>query len=416
MPIIGPSHLARQKLGYKDTWEKKFLGILSPLLTMDFVAYPATPDFHKFMQHVRRNLFRRDSGAPPSDTIEVAPVYLDLETQTFLGTIKLHGTNASIRCRSVDGSDPTFQYQSRNKIITSRDDNAGCAAFLSTIPLSTLINEILRIRKIATFEEIFIVGEWAGTGIQKGVAIASLERFFAIFNIQIDGHWVDMREYKTVHLPEKRIYNIANFPTYEVSMNLDDAADRERAFNLMKSYTLDVTTTCPVGAELFQVEDAKVISKKKKNTPNTRVLGGEGIVWTLVPKPPHDTNLLNFKTKGEQFLAVGRKAAEQRPLPLTNPEKVAAFVDYALGEGRLEQGLEYLQEMGHDPNDMTSLGEYMKWVMGDVIKEEGWRLHQKENGEPSLVELGVTEADVKKLVGARARQWFMDRKSDVSTV
>ena len=70
--------------------------------------------------------------------------------------------------------------------------------------------------------------------------------------------------------------------------------------------------------------------------------------------------------------------------------------------------------MGKDSGDTKNLGEFIKWTIADVIKEEGWRLTEKADGESSLLEQGVTEAAVKKLVGSRARQWYMDRQSNVS--
>jgi hypothetical protein len=279
-----------------------------PNIPMEFVSYPSTPDFFKFTN----------------------PKYITPTKGTsFIGTVKLHGTNASILCRN--SPTPTFQYQSRNKVISTLpgDDNAGTAAFFSALPMSTIIKEILRIRRVETFEEIFIAGEWAGTGIQSGVAVAYLERFFAIFNIQVDGHWVDIRDYNTVHLPHHRVYNIANFKTYEVEIDLNDAADCGRAYDLMKNYTLEVANLCPVGKDLLELEGAKLILKG--GAP--QVFGGEGIVWTMVPTPEYDTQLFNFKTKADQFLPVNTKASK-RP-PLTNArdsEKVAAFVDYVLGK------------------------------------------------------------------------------------
>jgi hypothetical protein len=275
-------------------------------IPMEFVAYPSTPDFFKFTN----------------------PKYIKPTKGTsFVGTVKLHGTNASILCRSSPTL--TFQYQSRNKVISTLpgDDNAGTAAFFSTLPMSTIINEILRIRRVENFEEIFIAGEWTGTGIQSGVAVAYLERFFAIFNIRVDGHWVDIRDYKTVHLPRHRVYNIANFKTYEIDINVHDAADCGRAYNLMKKYTLEVANSCPVGNALLEPEGAKPILKK--GAP--QVFGGEGIVWTMVPTPEYDTQLFKFKTKADQFVPVNAKASK-RPPPVNGAEKVAAFVDYVLGK------------------------------------------------------------------------------------
>jgi hypothetical protein len=252
---------------------------------------------------------------------------------TFIGTIKLHGTNISILYTK---SSRIPQFQSRNRIITSRpdEDNAGAARWLADSDLPILLNEIFRIRGIRDqrqrFDELFIVGEWAGVGIQKGVAVCSIQRFFAIFNIRIDGHWVDIRDYKSVQLPRRRIFNIANFPIYEVEMDLADQDDAKRVFELMKAWTLEVSKTCPIGAELLAQEGPAVKSGKGKDVQ--AVTTGEGIVWTLAPTPENDRNLYNFKTKGEQFLttshAPDNKLLNNRSGAITKAE---AFVDFALG-------------------------------------------------------------------------------------
>jgi hypothetical protein len=52
----------------------------------------------------------------------------------------------------------------------------------------------------------------------------------------------------------------------------------------------------------------------------------------------------------------------------------------------------------------------MKWVTEDVIKEEGWRLEEKSESGLTPSQQGVTEKQVKKLVGRRARDWFFERR------
>ena len=65
-------------------------------------------------------------------------------------------------------------------------DNCGTYALLSQVPLAKLVDRILETRgQGEAFQEIFICGEIAGKGVQKGVAITQLERFFAIFNIRV---------------------------------------------------------------------------------------------------------------------------------------------------------------------------------------------------------------------------------------
>ena len=304
----------------------------------------------------------------------------------------------------------------------------GAAGFLSKAPLRPLIDEIMRIYEQEDFTEVLIAGEWAGEGIQKGIALSSLPRFYAIFNIRIDGHWVDLRKYTTVHSPEHRIYNIINFTTY--SMDIDFQTDTSAIIAQMEKLTNAVATKCPVGVELkddlSSLMAALDVSGSKKKEPAS-VSTGEGIVWTLVPEPPFDTTLYNFKMKSEQFLTsakapnVGRsrELAKARDFADFNVKKKSGqsltsaktpnvgrsgqlakardFADFALAERRYEQGVEYLQEVGKDPKDTKNLGEFARWVTNDVIKEEGWRME----------EMSTNEQDVRKVVAERARAWYL---------
>ena len=349
---------------------------------MAFVPYPSTPDFAKFERDLRYN----DEGSK-------------LQKGTYIGTVKLHGTNITIVYTLSDRATP--QFQSRNQIITPTKDNMGAAAFLSKIPLRPLIDEIMRIYEQDDFTEVLIAGEWAGEGIHKGIALSSLPRFFAIFNIRIDGHWVDLRKYATVHSPEHRIYNIMNFTTY--SIDIDFRNDTSAIIAEMENLTKVVATNCPVGAELKEDLPAVMAaldvsgSKKKKLAP---VSTGEGIVWTLVPEPPFDTTLYNFKTKSEQFLTSARAPKEPRVDRSGELAKAKDFADFALAERRYEQGVEYLREVGKNPKDTKNLGEFIRWVVNDVIKEEGWRMD----------EVGTNEQDVRKVVTDRARGWYLRRR------
>ena len=348
---------------------------------MAFVPYPSTPDFAKFQRDIRYN-----GGSKPLKG-------------TFIGTVKLHGTNITIVYTMSNRRTP--QFQSRNLIITPEKDNQGAAAFLSQAPLRALIDEIMRIYKQEDFTEVLIAGEWAGEGIQKGVALSTLQRFYAVFNIRIDGHWVDLRKYKTVHSPEHRIYNIINFTTYV--KDVDFQTSTSDVFTEMERLTKEVATTCPVGAELK--EDLSALmgalnisgSKKKKAVA---VSTGEGIVWTLVPEPPFDTTLYNFKTKSELFLTAAKAPKEPKAGRSGELAKAKDFADFALAERRYEQGVEYLEEVGKEPMDTKNMGEFIRWVTNDVIKEEGWRME----------EMSTNEQDVRKVVAERARAWYLEHR------
>ncbi|KAJ7650308.1 hypothetical protein FB45DRAFT_726937, partial [Roridomyces roridus] len=317
------------------------------------IPYPSTPNFKNFTTDYQK-LLVSDAAAKYTPT-----------RASFVGTVKLHGTNATVVFSHGDKSNPRIQ--SRSWIIGSnKKDNMGTYALLSKAPLASLVDQILAARGQSTFNEIFIAGEIAGRGVQKGVAIVALERFFAIFNIRIDGHWVDIRQYKSCSLPEYRIFNVAEYKTYEI--DIDFSGSTAAAHERMNEYTTEVYDACPFGSA-FVDEKGKQVSGR-----------GEGIVWTMVGgdgKQFDDTVLWNFKTKGESFSTTS--APKEKKAVVGDPATASAvmqFVDYALAERRFEQGVEYLEgEQARQGKpvagyDIRSLGVFMKWVVEDTIKEE----------------------------------------------
>ena len=76
--------------------------------------------------------------------------------------------------------------------------------------------------------------------------------------------------------------------------------------------------------------------------------------------------MLYFKSKG-----VKHSVVKVREKPTIAPEvlsSIAEFVEYAVTENRLDQGLEALDELGH-PLEPKSTGKFIQWVIADVQKE-----------------------------------------------
>lgn len=271
-------------------------------------------------------------------------------------------------------------------------------AQLSGRPLHILVERILEIyhssQHLPTgtpFSEIMIAGEVAGRGIYRNVAINRLPRFFCIFNVRVDGVWVDMRDYKDVCLPDEHIYNIMNWRIWDVE--IDFLKDTTEISKWLYKITEEVERECPFAASFT---DSK----------GNRVSGtGEGLVWTMIPFegevwPPNRTHLWNFKTKGEKFEVVSRikPTAPQDPDAI---ELANIFVDYAIAEARFEQGIEYLKEMGLlelGPKAKKCTAHFVKWVETDVIEEEWER----------MVEIGAEEQKVRNVIGVRAREWLFN--------
>ena len=116
-------------------------------------------------------------------------------TLDFIGTTKLHGTNAGI---ILDFYNDVIYFESRESIIVPGSDNAGFATYMSTIQedFAKMVVENLHLsgtewdpknreQEFWGDNVLAIYGEWCGGSIQKGVALNGLEKMFVILNATI---------------------------------------------------------------------------------------------------------------------------------------------------------------------------------------------------------------------------------------
>jgi len=131
---------------------------------MRHTSYPKIPQFRNVISDINRQITYTgldNEGKAIYDPSIKKPIL------TFKGTVKLHGTNASVCFNSKDG----FWIQSRSNVITTENDNYGFALFAETrkIMFCSLFDKIRNTHQIDTDTcTISIYGEWAGKGIQKG--------------------------------------------------------------------------------------------------------------------------------------------------------------------------------------------------------------------------------------------------------
>jgi|688.fasta_scaffold92784_3 hypothetical protein len=295
---------------------------------------------------------------------------------TFKGTVKLHGTNAGVCFNDVDG----MWYQSRENIITPEKDNAGFAFFADANKeqFASMFAKIAERSNIDTTKNtISIYGEWCGGNIQKGVAICNLPKSFFIFGVKVTPHhiegvekqpsayWVDYTDLKN---NEAKIYNIDDFETYSLDIDFNMP---ELIQNKLGELTLAVEEECPVG-KAFGFSGI-----------------GEGIVWSCELKG----NIHRFKVKGEQH-----SSSKVKKLASVDTEKITSikeFVDYAVTESRFNQAIEKIFP-NNEPVDVKKLGEVIKWVVNDIIKEE----------TDTLVQNNLEPKDIGKYVSNKVREMF----------
>lgn len=301
------------------------------------INYPKTPQFKSInmqIKHDTRFMGVDEQGQPIYDK------YKGLPTLEFKGTVKLHGTNAAI---SYDGEN--IWYQSRNNIVT--DGHFGFPLAMNELNLLPLFDGLDTSDSIAT-----IYGEWAGEGIQEGVAVSKLPKTFYIFGYKISpkipddfhSYWVDVDDFQFVSDYEN-IKNINEFPVYSVEVDFNNP---EEGFNKMVELTQEVEEECPVAFKLG-------------------VSGiGEGIVWTH-NVIGDDSPRYIFKTKGNKHSNSKVKVA--RSIDLEQINSCKEFASNHVTENRVKQAL-FENNIKLEEATKQYTGVIVKWTTSDIMKEE----------------------------------------------
>jgi hypothetical protein len=345
------------------------------------IKFPSIEQFRTVVTNVNRhfNYIGLDENGDA-----IYDVTLPKPKLTFKGTVKLHGTNAAV-CYNTKGG---LWAQSRENIITPEKDNAGFAFFVESnkeafIDLMLIVAEYENINR--NHNTISIYGEWCGGSIQKGVGVSNLPKSFYIFGVKISpiveneeelklnpAYWLD---YSYLVSPENNIFNIDHFTTYsiEIDFNMPQLVQNE-----LSELTLAVEEECPV-AKAFGFSGI-----------------GEGIVWS--------TNLNGvvhrFKVKGEKHAG----KSKVKTLNKVDNDKIRLVIDIAdkvTPTWRLAQMLETACDfMNGGTLDRSKLGDYIRLVINDVIKEE----------MDTLSDANLEPKDIAKYVSEIARRYFFEQE------
>jgi hypothetical protein len=328
-----------------------------------FYPFPHIDQFHNMIRAVKETVrfigCDELTGKPQYDSLKPLPLV------EFYGTVKVHGTNAGI---GYDPQTGELWAQSRNHVLSDKSDNCGFHTFV-------MLNKDLFISilsKLTTDKPIVAFGEWFGSGIQKNVAVADLRRRLMIFAIKIitddkNPIWLDRSKIEHFYSPENFIFNAyTTFPTYKIVIDFNTP---ELAQNLLVELTEKVEKECPIG---------KYFGKSGI---------GEGIVWS-------SEEFGRFKVKGDEH-----SSSKTTTLAAIDVEKLAsvkAFVDYAVTENRLNQGIEQVFTIqGLTPTPQKTR-DFITWIAADVLKEESF----------AMTENKLIPEEVGKAVADKARQWY----------
>lgn len=280
-------------------------------------------------------------------------------TFTFHGTIKLHGTSAGI----VLYKDGHLEYQSRERVLSITSDNAKFFLCMSLVDVNKLFEGI------EFSDHVALYGEWCGGNIQKGVAITGLANMWVLFALKIDDVYQDFSKYPHIKMEDKRIFNIYQFENYTMDIDFNYP---EISQNKLVDLTLKVEEQCPVG----------------KYFGNEGI--GEGVVWECITE---DSRYI-FKVKGEKHSI--SKVKTIAPIDVEELNGMKEFVEYAVTENRMKQGIDKMVELGK-PLDMHTTGDYLRWVYNDIIKEE----------TDTIVKNQIDPKKIGSLISAKARIFWL---------
>jgi len=337
-------------------------------MTPKLIKMPSIAQFNQVIKDIQHDA--RYAGQDVNDE----PIYnrnAKLPTVIFFGSVKLHGTNASI---CYDGEN--LWAQSKGSVLTIESDNYGFASFVE-MNKEYLTSELKIMRDTFNLQKVCVYGEWAGKGIQKGVAISEINKTFFAFGIKFLRlnsevfEWVQKPSVVLKHFSDgNRIRSIFEFDTYYVEIDINNPKAMQ---NDMIKITDGIDKMCPVARDLGHIGH------------------GEGVVWVGW----YNDNKYNFKIKGLSHANSNVKTL--KPVDEEKENAKIAFANYATPAWRLEQM--YKETFGEGQGDIKRTGEFLKAVVSDVMKEELLNMSEA-NLEPK---------EVNGMISKIARTWFMEQ-------
>jgi hypothetical protein len=105
---------------------------------------------------------------------------------------------------------------------------------------------------------------------------------------------------------------------------------------------------------------------------------------------------LKFKSKGEKHSVT--KVKKLNAIDTETMNSIKEFVEAIVTENRLEQGITFFEENNIEI-DSKNTGQFLSWIVRDVLKEEN----------DTLLDNHFDEKNVKNAIVAKARIWFLNK-------
>jgi len=300
----------------------------------------------------------------------------DRPTVTYRGKVKLHGTNAAI----VVSSDGIIKGGKRTGLVSIDNDNAGFANWLETV------KQYITPMDGTTF---IIYGEWAGPGVQKGVAVSQIEKK-AFFPFSVYFPETNVWVYEPDNI---KLYVMDTPNTYVLPWSTSEFVVDFRLHSSMEKFTSDISLL------VDDCDKSDPFIKEKFGIDGI----GEGFVfypadgWLTKGEHKKYRSQYLFKAKGESHS--NSKVSKFKALVAIDPIILAGtetFTTQFVTEARCEQGL---VEACNGELNSKNIGPFMGWVGADVKKESVNEL------EASGLEWRV----VAKSVAQASRDWYIKK-------
>ena len=130
---------------------------------------------------------------------------------------------------------------------------------------------------------------------------------------------------------------------------------------------------------------------------------GEGIVWKVVYEEDYGDQFdlrkigdLSFKVKGEKHAV--SKVKTLAPIDFEKVAKLTEAVDKYVTENRLNQGIDYLNEM-HKELIVENTGFFIQWIQKDILKEE----------QEEILISGLEWKKLSGLIAKKSAEWFKQK-------
>lgn len=331
------------------------------------LGFGSTPSFQNLYKDVQKNTdtegrlayakYDPSLGEPPTEEqIELLQNYeADMPTLTFKGCEKLHGENMAV-CYSQG----EMWVQGRNHVRTLLGDQNGMAAFVDSTKSTwmQIFNLLEGKDEINTTTHTIVLDcEWAGGNIQKGNAACSgtdkgayLFDYYRVVNNEDDEDQTLFPTTGIGYIPHS-IYNMAAFGNFTVTLDFNKPEECE---NTLKKIAELAEDNSPI-AEYFE---------KPNNV-------GEGVYLYCLAANGYPTYRL--KAKGEKHGGKPKVKREQKPMDSELEAKLSALAEEVTPTWRLTQAITET-----NATEMKHIGEVMKWVNQDIVKEEMPKLEAAE--------------------------------------